>query len=102
MALSEAAKEAVHIRRLLIELGEEVDSMKLFNDNNGALSLAMNPIYHSRTKHIDVRYHFVREIVESGLLEIRHVASEEMPADILTKALSRYKHERCVKSLGLK
>lgn len=101
MALSEAAKEAVYLRRLLLELGEEVDVIKLSNDNVGAQKLASNAIYHARTKHIDIRHHFVREIVESKQIELHHIASEKMPADVLTKALTKFKHEGCVELLGL-
>lgn len=103
MALSEAAKEAVHIQRFLLELGAiEVGPTKLFNDNVSAQKLATNPVFHARTKHIDIRHHFVREVVESGQVTLEHVASDEMPADVLTKALTRPKHNRCVDLLGLR
>lgn len=103
MALSEAAKEAMHLRRFLLELGA-VDSepVRLFNDNVSAQKLATNPVFHARTKHIDVRHHFVREVAESGQVTLGHVASDEMPADVLTKALPRPKHQRCLELLGLK
>ena len=63
--------------------------------------LATNPVFHSRTKHIDVRHYFVRQIIESAALMLKHVPSEGMPADILTKALSKSKHTNCVKLLEL-
>lgn len=102
MALSEAAKEAVHLQRLLSELGaRDAGPIMLFNDNVSAQRLAINPVFHARTKHIDIRHHFVREVIKSGQLVLRHVASDEMPADVLTKALTRPKHGRCVSLLGL-
>lgn len=101
MALGEAAKEAVYLRRLLRELGINAGRVKLSNDNIGAQRLATNPVFHARTKHIDIRHHFVREIVDAGLIRLEHVASEEMPADVLTKALTRPKHENCIELLGL-
>lgn len=102
MALSEAAKEAVHLQRLLLELGaRKAGPVRLFNDNFSAQRLATNPVFHARTKHIDIRHHYVREIIESGQVVLEHVSSEEMPADILTKALTKPKHERCVDLLGL-
>lgn len=102
MALSEAAKEAIHIKKFLRELGmDDVESLKILNDNVSAQRLATNPVYHARTKHIDIRHHFVREVVESGQVTIEHVGTNSMPADILTKALPRAKHETCVNLLGL-
>ncbi|KMQ86248.1 retrovirus-related pol polyprotein from transposon tnt 1-94 [Lasius niger] len=102
MALSEAAKEAVHLQCFLLELGAiDAGPVKLFNDNVSAQRLAINPVFHARTKHIDIRHQFVREVVESGQVVLGHVASDEMPADVLTKAL-RPKHVRCVDLLGLK
>jgi len=102
MALSEAAKEAVYLRRFLLELDENIDVVRLSNDNFGAQKLATNPRYHARTKHIDIRHHFVREVVEIKVIELDHIASEEMPADVLTKAISKPKHERCIGLLGMK
>ena len=61
----------------------------------------MNPVFHNRTKHIDVRHHFVREIIEPGSIILEHVATEDIPADVLTKALNKMKHEHCTKLLGL-
>ncbi|KMQ87116.1 retrovirus-related pol polyprotein from transposon tnt 1-94 [Lasius niger] len=103
MALSEAAKEGVHLQRFLLELGAiDVGPVKLFNDNISAQRLAINPIFDARTKHIDIRHHLVREVMESGQVVLGHVASDEMPADVLTKALTRPKHVRCVDLLELK
>uniref|UniRef100_A0A6V7JVV1 Reverse transcriptase Ty1/copia-type domain-containing protein n=1 Tax=Bracon brevicornis TaxID=1563983 RepID=A0A6V7JVV1_9HYME len=66
MTLTEATKEAMYLRRFLTELGfEPLTASQLFCDNNGALKLAKNPVYHSRTKHIDVKHHFVREALET-------------------------------------
>lgn len=102
MALSEAAKEATHLRRFLRELGSfDVDSVKLCVDNLSAQKLATNPVYHARSKHIDIRHHFVREAVKSGQLCLEHISSEDMPADVLTKALTKPKHERCIYLLGM-
>ena len=63
--------------------------------------LASNNMFHARTKHIDVRHHFVQQVMESGALILDHV-STEMPADVLTKGLCNPKHNNCVDLLGLK
>ena len=102
MATSEATKKAIHLKRFLMKLGESGNkSIKLLVDNCSAQKLGTSPIYHARTKHIDIRHHFVREIVESGEIVLEHVASDNMPADILTKALTKPKHEQCVHLLAL-
>ena len=102
MALSDAAKEVLHLQAFLSELGvSEADKLVLFNDNFSAQKLATNPVFHARTKHIDVRHHFVREVVESGKLVLQHIPSSDMPADVLTKPLPNPKHQRCAQLLGL-
>lgn len=63
--------------------------------------LASNPVFYARTKHIDIRHYFVYEVVEAGLVRLEYLASEKMPADMLTKALSKPKHETCIGLLGL-
>lgn len=102
MALSEAAKEAMYLARFLREIGfVELANVNLFCDNNGARKLAENPVYHNRTKHIDVRHHFVREVLQCGYLQVNYISTEEMAADILTKGLSKVKHAKCLELLGL-
>ena len=63
------------------------DPTPIFEDNQGAIALAYNPVFHKRSKHIDVRYHFVRERVASGEVELLYVATEHQLADLLTKPL---------------
>lgn len=102
MAISDAVKEAIYLRKFIKGLGFELPStLKIFNDNNGARKLAENPVFHARTKHIDVRHHFIREVLDSGILKIEYTPTEIMPADILTKGLSKPKHEKCIDLLGL-
>lgn len=60
-----------------------------------------NPENHSRTKHIDVQYHYVRKVVEDGLIQISYVPTAEMAADILTKPLTKAVFERCRALLGM-
>lgn len=102
MAMADAAKEIVHLRRFLLELEtSEAKSIKLYVDNMSAQKLAVNPVHHSRTKHIDVRHHFIREVVKSGQVELEHVESGKMLADVLTKFLPKPRHEQCILSMGL-
>lgn len=103
MALTEAAKEAVYLRRLLSELGfDKLGHVSLFCDNNGAQKLAKNAIFHNRTKHIDIRYHFIRHILKTeDHFEIEYVSTNDMAADVFTKGLSRCKLHRCLELIGI-
>lgn len=102
MALTEASKEGIYLRRFIEELGVgNQSSVLIYNDNMGALKLAENPIFHSRTKHIHIRHHFVREVLASGDVKICHMSTSDMPADILTKGLPKNKHWSCMDALGV-
>lgn len=102
VALTEAAKEIIHLTDFLVELGfQNLSNGVLFNDNIGAKKLAENPTYHARSKHIDIRHHFVREAVMDGRVSVQHISTEDMAADVMTKGLSKEKHLKCFKLCGL-
>ncbi|XP_036148378.1 secreted RxLR effector protein 161-like [Monomorium pharaonis] len=101
MALSDATKEALYVSKLLDELGTTLNGIVIKNDSNGVQKLAMNPVHHARSKHIDIRHHFVRDAVSRNLVTIQHVSTDEMATDILTKGLPRGRHENYMKLLGL-
>ena len=85
-------QEAIFLNRLLKNLlGTELDSVDIFCDNQGAIALAKNPVKHSRTKHIDIRHHYVREQVENNFIVIYYVQSDVNIADPFTKCLGRIK-----------
>jgi len=88
MALTEAAKEAYHLKRLLLEFNQKETDIKVYCDSNGARKLAENPVFHSRTKHIDVRHHFVRNAIEDRIIQIEYLGTNDMAADALTIGLS--------------
>lgn len=88
MAETEAAKEAMWLKMFINELGYEIKLPITINcDNQGAIRLAKNPVYHSRTKHINVKHHFIRDHVKDGLVQLNYVNTSENIADILTKPL---------------
>ena len=103
IALCSATQEAVWIQKLLshLTIPDEVKPITLMEDNQGTIAIAKNPVTHSRTKHIDIRFHFVREAVQSGIIELKYCASENMIADLLTKPLSRGHFELLRYALGL-
>jgi hypothetical protein len=77
------------------------ESTTLYNDNQSAQRLSSNHIFHNRTKHIDVQHNFVRETIEAKLINLKHLQTEDMIADIFTKGLNRPKHHKCLKYLGM-
>ena len=80
----------VWLSRLLADLtGRSVEKFQLYIDNKSAIALSKNPVHHDRSKHIDVKFHFIRDCVEERVLEIEHVGTQNQLADILTKALGR-------------
>ena len=88
-ALANATPEIMWIQTLFFELGIKAPKVaKLWCDNIGAKYLSQNPVFHARTKHIEVDYHFVRERVAGRLLEVEYVASQDQVADGFTKPLT--------------
>ncbi|GJU68182.1 hypothetical protein Tco_1254441 [Tanacetum coccineum] len=102
MAATGAACQALWLKRLLSELtGWEEERITLKVDNISAIALVKNPVFHGRSKHIDIRYHFIRECVENGHINVEHVSGELQRADILTKALPRLKFVTMRQMLGV-
>ncbi len=92
VALSAATQEIVWLRRLLTDLKVLPDGpTTLMGDNQGAIAIAKNPVAHARTKHIDIRYHYIREAVQEGMIELCYCPTNEMVADLLTKPLPKGK-----------
>ena len=102
MSMAHAAQTAIWLRRLLNDLGfVQRSATKIHEDNQGCIAMAKNPVNHERTKHIDIKYHFVRELVTSDVIEISYLETEEMEADILTKAMTRDRHAKLCRAIGL-
>ena len=103
VALSEASREACWLRNLYSEMGllnERIPTM-IRGDNEGSLAMARNPQYHKRSKHIDLRWHWIRELIEDGIVTVDSCRDPDQTADILTKALHRQKHQKHAKEMGL-
>ena len=73
---------------------EKIGPVVIYVDNKSAIDLSKNLVFHGRSKHIDIRYHFIRECIERAEIVINHVCSENQRADVLTKAMSTVKFER--------
>ena len=92
MSISAATQEGIFLKALLSDMtGHCVEDFTLYCDNQGAVSLSKNPIVHQRSKHIDIRYHFVRDEIQKGSLKILYVPSEQNVSDVFTKSLPRDK-----------
>ncbi len=73
----------------------------LHSDSQSVIHLAKNSTFHSRTKHIDLRYHFIRSLIQDGVLKLVKIVGSKNPADMLTKLVTTEKLELCVASVGL-
>ena len=103
IAAAHAAKEAVWLRRLLTELGLDLSSPTILHvDNQSAIAIARNPEFHDHTKHIEVRHHFLRQLINDGQIEPMYLATGEQLADALPKGLSHKKHEKFSAAMGLR
>jgi len=106
MAATAAACQALWLRSVLSELtGGEPGVVKLYVDNKSAIALMKNPVFHGRSKHIDTKYHFIRECIDEGQIAVQFVCTEEQRAYALTKALPAAKlaimrHQLGVRDLG--
>lgn len=102
IAASSCACQAVWLRRLLAEVHFPQDgSTTIFCDNSSTIKLSKNPVFHGRTKHIGVHYHFIRDLVNDGTVDIQHCRSEDNLADIFTKPLKFAAFENLRKLLGV-
>src|SRR5579871_6896543 len=104
MSITQASREAIWFGKLLQEIGYSQDrGITIFlADNQGSINLAKNPTQHTRTKHMDIQHHFIREKIEEKIIELVYCSTDEMIADILTKSVSRDKLQRFSKQMGLR
>lgn len=94
VAATTAACQAIWLRRLLKDLNQQqVQATRVFCDNVSAVALTKNPVMHGRTKHIEIKHHFIRELVAEGEIKLEVCKSKDQVADILTKALSPTKFQ---------
>ena len=101
MALSDCSRQVIWVRTLLTELGFDFESIPICCDNQGAIFVSTNPVTERRSKHIDIRYHYIRDIVEQGLVQVYFIPGEDNPADLFTKNLGRIKFNKFKHMLGL-
>jgi hypothetical protein len=101
IALALSVKEALWILTWLKEIGIDITTIPINIDSTGALNLAKNAQFSQRTKHIDIKHHFIRDHLERKEITLNHLGTEDMIADILTKALERMKFEKFRRQIGV-
>ncbi|KAL0266989.1 UNVERIFIED_CONTAM: hypothetical protein PYX00_009379 [Menopon gallinae] len=102
VAIREVTKEVVYVSRLINHMlfrHYVKEPISVYCDNQSAIELSKNPVFHKRSKHIDIAYHYARELVEKGKIELKYLRTDEMIADVFTKPLSKVKHNKFVKML---
>ena len=102
VAATAAACQAIWMRRTLRSLRQEkaIETV-IFCDNSSAIALSKNVVFHKRTKHIDTKFHYIRELVNNGEIVLQHCRTQEQVADILTKPLGQKSFECLRKCLGM-
>ena len=108
VAASLAAREAVWFRKIMEFIGQGIgmvhnslNPMELYVDNEACMALAKNPKHHSRMKHIDVQYHYIREQVVGGTIRLERVDSSNNVANIFTKPLNKVRYKNLTRRLGM-
>jgi hypothetical protein len=89
ISASDASKEAVWLRKLVSSLfGDKLETTVVHCDNQSCIKLTKKPVFHDRSKHIDMRYHYIRDLVQRKTLKLQYIATSEQIVDILTKSLT--------------
>ena len=90
VALASTVQEALWLRHLLTDLNIEPQGpMVIHEDNQSAIAMTKSPQFHRRSKHISIKYHFIRDVVMDGRVEVKYCPTQEMVADMLTKGLPK-------------
>nr|GEV40040.1 copia protein [Tanacetum cinerariifolium] len=102
VSLSTCCTQVLWMRTQLTDYGFHFDKIPMYCDSKASITISCNPVQHSRTKHIDVRYHFIKEKVEKGIVELFFVGTEYQLADMFTKALPVERFKYLVRRLGIR
>nr|GEU54710.1 copia protein [Tanacetum cinerariifolium] len=102
VSLSACCTQVLWMRTHLTDYGFHFDKIPMYCDSKAAIAISCNPVQHSRTKHINVRYHFIKEQVEKGIVELFFVETEYQLADLFTKALPEDRLKYLVRRLGMR
>ena len=102
IALSVAVREAVWLRKLLANLfGHDMDSTVIHCDNQSCVKLLENPVFHDKSKHIEIKYHYIRYMVQRKEIHVQYLSTHEQVANVFTKPLAKTKFEYFRERFGL-
>ena len=102
MATSTATREAVWLRKLLAGLFAQIpEPAVIHSDNQSCVQMSMNPVFYDKSKHIQIQYHFIRDMVQKGAVELQYIPTYDHTVDIITEPLSRFKFEYFRGRLGV-
>jgi len=93
IAAGSSCTQLLWMRQMLQDYGISQGTMTVFCDNTSAINISNNPVQHSKTKHIDIRHHFIRDLVEDGAVSLEFIPTESQLADFLTKPLDSLRFE---------
>ena len=98
---TKASKQTIWLQRFMDELGKKQENSRLYCDSESVIHIAKNSSFHSKTNHIQLRYHFIRSILEDGHLKLEKIHTRQNPTDMLTKGVTREKLSSCSVSASL-
>ena len=102
MAATSSACQATWLRKILADFGQaKIGATDIYCDKKSAIAMSRNPSFHSRTKHIDIRYHFIRALIMKGEIQLKYTGTNQQVADIMTKSLPTGKHEYFILRRGV-
>ena len=102
VSLSACCAQVLWMRTQLTDYGFTFDRIPMYCDSKSAIAISCNPVHHSKTKHIKVRYHFIKEHVEEGTVELFFVKTDYQLADLFTKALPKERFGYLVRRIGMR
>ncbi|KAL7083944.1 hypothetical protein ACP275_14G193700 [Erythranthe tilingii] len=101
IAAGSCCAQLLWMKQMVCDYGISQDLLHIYCDNMSAINISKNPVQHSRTKHIEIRYHFIRNLVEEGSVSLEYVTTEKQLADIFTKPLDAHRFDSLRNSLGI-
>ena len=101
IAVGSCCSQLLWMKKVLTDYGISQDTMIVYCDNSNVIDISKNPIQHSKTKHIEIRYHFIMDLVERKIVYLEYIPTERQNTDIFTKPLDRSKFETLRKVIGV-
>ena len=101
IAVGSCCSQLLWMKKVLTDYGISQDSMVVYCDNSSAIDISNNLVQHSKTKHIEIRYHFIRDLVERKIVCLEYILNERQNADIFTKPLDRSKFKTLCQVIGV-